>query len=112
MPMTAMTMQPVQITTEATCAPASLAIPAMAKIVQTWMSAPRILTIATPTQLAKTLLDHLNARVTQASLAMESSVLTSMNAPQILITVTPMQHAETRMVPLIAPAIQDSLARD
>ena len=34
MPMTAMTMQPVQITTEATCAPASLAIPAMAKIVQ------------------------------------------------------------------------------
>ena len=39
MPMTAMAMQPVKISMEATCAPASLAIPAMAKIVQTWMSA-------------------------------------------------------------------------
>ena len=97
---------------EATCAAAILALQEMAKIVQTWMSAPRILTIATPMQLAKTLLDHLNARVNQVSVAAESSVLTSMNAPQILITVTPMQHAETRMVPLIAPAIQDSLARE
>ena len=76
------------------------------------MSAPQILTIATPTQLARTLLDHLNAPVTQVSVALESAVLTSMSAPQILITVTPMQHAETRMVPLIAPAIQDSLARE
>ena len=76
------------------------------------MSAPLKLTIATPMQLARTLLDHLNARVTQVSMALESAVPTSMSAPQILITVTPMQHAETRMVPLIAPAIQDSLARE
>ena len=33
MPMTAMTMQPVQISMEATCAAASLAIQEMAKIV-------------------------------------------------------------------------------
>ena len=78
--MTAMPMQLVQISMEATCAAATLALQEMAKIVQTWMSAPQILTIATPTQLAKTLLDHLNARVTQASVAMESCrTLTSLS---------------------------------
>ena len=95
---------------EATCAAAILALQEMAKIVQTWMSAPRILTIATPMQLAKTLLDHLNARVNQVSVAAESSVLTSMNAPQILITVTPMQHARTPKDHLSVSATQVSVA--
>ena len=85
--MTAMPMQIVQISMEATCAAAILALQEMAKIVQTWMSAPRILTIATPMQVAKTLVDHLNARVTQVSMALESAVLTSMNAQCKRITV-------------------------
>ena len=38
--MTAMPMQIVQISMEATCAAAILALQEMAKIVQTWMSAP------------------------------------------------------------------------
>ena len=83
----------------------------MAKIVQTWMSAPQILTIATPTQLARTLLDHLNAPVTQVSVALESAVLTSMSAPQILIPVTPMQHARTPKDHLSVSATQVSVAQ-
>ena len=82
----------------------------MAKIVQTWMSATQILTIATPTQLARTLLDPLNAPVTQVSVALESAVLTSMSAPQILIPVTPMQHARTPKDHLSVSATQVSVA--
>ena len=61
-------------------------------------------------QLAKTLVDHLIARVTQVSMALESAVLTSMNAPQILITVTPMQHARTPKDHLSVSATQVSVA--
>ena len=70
------------------------------------MSVPQILTIATPTQLARTLLDHLNAPVTQVSVALESVVLTSMNAQRKRIIVQSMLPAWTLTDPSSAVATQ------
>ena len=85
--MTAMPMQIVQISMEATCAAAILALQEMAKIVQTWMSAPQILIPVTPMQHARTPKDHLSVSATQVSVALGLAVVTSMNAQCKRITV-------------------------